>query len=124
MKTRNETSPHRPWTGTPEAPEHALARHEERVLLKALTFSSAGTKYCINAKGPGPGTALRGAKVMPHHFVGGGMTVHCKDRVLPVTGYGTYPVPDLAEDEKTIDARIDAILASRSPAGVRPQPQL
>jgi hypothetical protein len=30
-----------------------------------------------------------------------------------VTAYGTYPVPDPAEDEKTIDARIDAVIAAR-----------
>jgi hypothetical protein len=106
---RNETSAHRPWTGTLDALDHALARHEERVLSKTLTFSSAGTKYCVNAKGPG--TALRGAKVELHHFIGGGMTVHYKDRTLQVTPYGTYPIPDLAEDEKTIDARVDRLVA-------------
>jgi hypothetical protein len=40
------------------------------------------------------------------------MTVHYKGRVLPVTAYRTYPVPDPAEDEKTIDARMDAIMAA------------
>ena len=89
----------------------ALARREERVLSKALTFSSAGTKYCV--KTDGPGTALRGAKVTLHHSIGGGMTVHYKGRVLPVTAYGHYPVPDPAEDEKTIDVRLDAIIAAR-----------
>jgi hypothetical protein len=108
---RDEASAHRPWLDTPAALDHALARHEERVLSKALTFSSAGTKYCVETKGPG--TALRGAKVTLHHFVGGGMSVHYKDRLLPVTAYGTYPVPDTAEDEKTIDARVDAIVASQ-----------
>jgi hypothetical protein len=93
-----------------------LARREERVLSKALTFSSADTKYCI--KTAGPGTALRGAKITLHHFVGGGMTVHYKDRVLRVSAYGTYPIPDPAEDEKTIDARVDRIVvkAARSAA--------
>ena len=90
-------------------------------MSKALTFSSAGTKYCVNAKGPG--TALRGAKVTLHHFVGGGLTVHYKDRVLPVTAYGSYPIPDPAEDEKTIDARVNAIVASRGAADIRLQPQ-
>jgi hypothetical protein len=33
---------------------------------------------------------------------------------LPVTAYGTYPVPDPAEDEKTIDVRLDAIVAAQS----------
>src|ERR1700693_5940521 len=89
---RDETSAHRPWMGTPAALEDMLARHEERVLSKALTFSSAGTKYCV--KTTGPGTALRGAKVTLRHIVGGGMSVHYKDRLLAVTAYGTYPVPD------------------------------
>lgn len=38
------------------------------------------------------------------------MTVHYKDRILQVTAYGTYPIPDPAEDEKTIDARIDRVI--------------
>jgi transposase-like protein len=118
---RDETSAHRLWTSTPQALEDALARHEERVLSKALTFSSAGSKYCVQTKGPG--TALRGAKVALYHFVGGGMSVHYKDRVLAVTAYGTYPVPDPAEDEKTIDARVDAIIASRAKPGVGAQPR-
>jgi hypothetical protein len=70
-----------------------------------------------------PDTALRGAKVTLYHFVAGGMAVHYKDRVLPVTAYGTYPVPATAEDEKTIDARVDAILASAWSTNTT-QPQL
>jgi len=110
---RDATSAHRPWTKGPAALEDDLARHEERVLSKALTFRSGGTMYCVKTRGPG--TALRGAKVTLHHFLGGGMTVHYKDQLLPVTAYGTYPVPDPAEDEKTIDARIDAIVAAQAP---------
>jgi transposase len=117
---RDEKPAHRPWTGTAEALDDDLARREERTLSKALTFSSAGTKYCVNAKGPG--TALRGAKVTLHHFVGGGMTVHYKDRVLPVTAYGTYAVPDPTEDEKTIDVRMDPIVAAAHVESVRSQP--
>ncbi len=107
MAPLDPVSAHRPWTGTAQALEEVLARREERVLSKALTFSSAGTKYCVRTTGPG--TSLRGAKVTLHHFVGGGMAVHYKGRILPVTAYATYPIPDPAEDEKTIDARIDAI---------------
>jgi hypothetical protein len=104
----NETSAHRPWIATPAELDDTLARREERTLTKALTFSSAGTKYCVNTDGPG--TALRGVVVTLHHFVGGGMTVHYKDRILAVTAYGTYPVPDPAEHEKTLDARVDRIV--------------
>ena len=107
---RDAKPAHRPWMGTAEALDDDLARREERTLTKALTFSSAGTKYCVRTNGPG--TALRRAKVTLYHFVGGGMAVHYKDRVLPVTAYGTYPAPDPAEDEKTIDARMDAVVAA------------
>ncbi len=108
---REAASAHRPWTDTPEALDDALARREERVLSKTLTFRSSGTMYCVRTSGPG--TALRGAKVTLHHFLGGGMAVHYKDRILPVTAYGIYPVADAAEDEKTIDLRLDAIVASQ-----------
>jgi len=114
---RDDASAFRPWTDTPAVLDAALARREERVLSKALTFSSAGTKYCVDAKGPG--TALRGAKVTLHHFLGGGMSVHYKDRVLQVTAYGSYPVADPVEDEKTLDARLDAIIASRRDPAAR-----
>jgi transposase len=106
---RVEPSAHRPWMATPEALDDVLARRQDRVLSKALTFSSEGTKYCV--KTSGPGTALRGATVTLYHFIGGGMTVHYKDRILQATAYGTYPVPDPAEDEKTIDARVDRLVA-------------
>jgi transposase len=119
---RDEKPAHRPWTGTAEALDDDLARREERTLSKALTFSSGGTKYCVKTNGPG--TALRGAKVILYHFVGGGMAVHYKDRVLPVTAYGTYPVPDPTEDEKTIDVRMDAIVAAARASTVRSQPRV
>lgn len=109
---RDAASAHRPWTQSAEALDDILARREERVLSKALTFRSSGRLYCVRTAGPG--TSLRGARVTLHHFIAGGMAVHYKDRILPVTPYGTYPVPDPAEDEKTIDVRINAIVAARS----------
>jgi len=49
------------------------------------------------------------------------MAVHYKDRILEVTAYGTYPVPDPAEDEKTIDTRVDRIVekVAREAAGAK-----
>jgi transposase len=44
---RDPASAHRPWGGTEEALDDLLARREERVLSMALTFSSAGTTYCV-----------------------------------------------------------------------------
>ena len=34
-------------------------------------------------------------------------------KALAFTAYGTYPVVDPAEDEKTLDARVEAIVAAR-----------
>jgi hypothetical protein len=108
---RDETSAHRPWTKTEDELDEALARREERVLTRALTFSSGGKKYCV--KTAGPGTALRGARVALHHFADGRLRVYHKERPLAFTAYGTYPVPDPAEDEKTLDLRVNAIVAAQ-----------
>lgn len=108
---RDATQAHRPWTKTEDELDETLARREERVLTKALTFSSGGKKYCV--KTAGPGTAMRGARVTLHHFADGRLRVYYKERPLAFTAYGTYPVPDPAEDEKTLDARVDAIVAAQ-----------
>jgi len=110
---------HRPWTKGPEALEEALARREERILSKALTFSAGGKLYCI--KTAGPGTALRGARVTLLHFHDGTMRVDYKSRSLTYTQFKTNPGPDPAEDEKTLDARMAEIVAASS-ANTQPHP--
>jgi transposase len=107
----DKTPAHRPWTQTVDELDEALARREERVLSKALTFRTGGRKYCV--KTSGPGTALRGAKVTLHHFVDGRVRAYYKERPLAFTAYGTYPIPDPAEDEKTLDVRVEAIIAKQ-----------
>ena len=57
---RDTSSAHRHWTGSAGDLEAMLARREERVLPKALTFRAGGSIYCV--KTSGPGTALRGAR--------------------------------------------------------------
>ena len=42
--------------------------------------------------------------------------MHHKDRVLACTVYAIYPVPDPAADEKTLDHRVDGLVAARSQA--------
>ena len=56
---------------------------------------------------------MRGAKVTVHHFTDGRLRFSHKDRVLTCTAYGTHAAPDAAEDGKTLDARIDAIVTAR-----------
>ena len=104
MEPRDENPAHRPWARTEDELDLALARREERTLSKARTFSYGGTKYCV--KTSGPGTAMRGAKVLVHDFADGHLRVTYKDRVLVLTAYGTYPVPDAKVDEKTLAPRL------------------
>ena len=103
---------HRPWAKDVAALNEALARREERVLSKALTFSAGGKLYCVKTNGPG--TALRGARVTLLHFQDGSMRVDYKNRTLPYTHFKTRPGPDAAEDEKTLDARMAEIVAASS----------
>jgi transposase len=110
VEPRDPSAAHRPWRRTAEELALVLASREERTLSKALTFSYGGTKYCVNV--PGPGTAMRGGKVVVHHLIDGRLHVTYKDRVLRLTAYGSYPVPDPAADEKTLDARVEAIVAA------------
>ncbi len=117
---RDETPAHRPWTKTADDLDLTLACQEERVLSKSLTFSYGGTKYCV--KTDGPGTSMRGGKVMVQAFTDGRLRFLYKERVLTCTAYGTYPVSDPAADEKTLDHRVDALAAApRQTAAPIPQ---
>jgi homeodomain-containing protein len=111
---RDEEDAHRPWTGSITDLEEALARREERVLSKALTFSAGGTRYAVQTTGPG--TALRGARVTLLHLPDGAMRVRYKDRDLACTPFKSLPRPRPVEDEKTLDARLDAVIAHRKPS--------
>ncbi len=121
LPPRDPEDAHRLWTGTPEALDEILARREERILSKALTFSSGAMMYCI--KITGPGIALRGARVTLLHFADGSMKVRYKTRVLSWTAVKTVSVPTPLEDDKTIGARIDALIAA-SASQPRAQPSI
>ena len=114
----DEADAHRPWTKGLEALEEKLARQEERVLSKALTFSTGGKIYCV--KTTGPGTALRGARVTLLHFQDGAMRVDYKGRTLACTLVRTRPGPRQSEDEKTLDARMAEIVAAATKTKTEP----
>ncbi len=114
VEPRDPCSAHRPWSKTAEELDLTLASREERTLSKALTFSYGGTKYCVNTRGPG--TAMRGGKVLVHRLIDGRLHVTYKGQAVRLTSYGTYPVPDPAADKKTLDARVEAIVAAQQTA--------
>jgi transposase len=122
---KDASDAHRPWTQGAQALEEALARREERTLSKALTFSYGGVKYAVKTKGPG--LALRGQKVTLLHFLDGSMQARHKEKILTVTAFGSCGVPAPIENEKTLDARVDACVAKAAAAArgqERPQPEL
>jgi len=106
---RQAEDAHRPWSGSKADLAQALARREERTLSKALTFSAGATRYAVKTRGPG--MALRGAKVTLLHMLDGTLRVRFKDRDLAFTPFKTLPAPPPAEDDKTLDARLDSVIA-------------
>jgi hypothetical protein len=52
----------------------------------------------------------------------GTMQVRYKDRTLACTAFRKLPLPAQAEDEKTIDARLDAIIAGIAVSDHRSKP--
>jgi transposase len=105
---------HRTWKEGFSALDAALARHDDRTLSKALTFSAGGAVHCIKTRDAG--IALRGARVTVRHYLDGRMDVVFKDRVLPYTTVRKLPRAAAVEDDKTLDARLDALLARQRQA--------
>jgi len=122
VEPKHPGSAHRPWTGTAEELDLALASREERVLSKSLTFSWNGAKYCMKAKGPG--TSMRGGKIEVLSYLDGRVRVLYKGRVLDCTPFKTLPRPSPAEDDKTIDARVDLLAAAAATGHMEATPSV
>lgn len=65
---------------------------------------------------------MRGARITLLRLPDGSMRLRCKDRDLQCTQVKSSPRPSPAEDEKTIDARLDAILAAHRDDGPTAEP--
>ena len=100
---------HKPWDGDIAALDAALAEHQPRTLSKALTFSAGGAVHCVKTRHAG--IAFRGAKITVRHYLDGRMDVVFKERVLAYTTVRQLPRASAIEDGKTIDARLDEIIA-------------
>ncbi len=114
---RDAEDAHRAWSEGAEALDAALARHDDRRLSKAPTFSAGGAVHCIKTRDAG--IALRGAQVTVRHYLDGRMDVVFKERVLPCTTVRQLPRAAAVEDDKTLDARVDAIVARQRPSASR-----
>lgn len=120
VEPREAGSAHRPWTDSGAALDLALASREERELSKSLTFSWNGARYCV--KVTGPGTAMRGRKIDVLHYLDGRVRVLYQGQVLDCTPFRTLPCPSPVEDEKTLDARVDQLVAAAAVNARHPVP--
>jgi transposase len=119
VQPKSNEDAHKPWTEGVAGLDAALADHEPRTLSKALTFSAGGAVHCIKTRDAG--MAFRGAKITVRHYLDGRMDVLFKDRVLPYTTVRRLPRASDIEDDKTIDARLDDIIARRNQSAPRPR---
>ena len=110
VEPRESGTAHRPWTESLDALDLAFASREERELSESLTFSWNGALYCVRVVGPG--TAMRGRKIEVLHYIDGRVRVLYQGRVLDCTPFRTLPRPAPAEDEKTLDARVDQLVTA------------
>ncbi len=53
------------------------------------------------------------SRLTVHQFAEGRLRFSYKERALTCTAYGTYAMPDPAEDEKTLDVQVAAIIAAQ-----------
>lgn len=109
VQPKSPDDAHKPWTADIAALDASLAEHEPRTLSKALTFMAGGAVHCIKTRDAG--IAFRGAKVTVRHYLDGRMDVVFKERVLPYTTVRKLPRARAIEDDKTLDARLDEIIA-------------
>lgn len=118
VEPKSPEDAHKPWDRGIAALDAALAEHETRTLSKALTFMAGGGVHCIETRDAG--MAFRGAKITVRHYLDGRMDVLFKDRVLPFTTVRRVPRATAIEDDKTVDARLEDIIAQGSRS--TPQP--
>lgn len=111
VEPKSAEDAHKPWELGVAGLDAALAEHQSRTLSKALTFSAGGAVHCIKTRHAG--IALRGAKITVRYYLDGRMDVLFKDRVLGYTTVRKLPRASTIEDDKTVDARLDEIIARR-----------
>jgi hypothetical protein len=103
---------HRPLLHSPRALDLLLSEQEARTLSKNLTVPYRNIAYQI--RHAGSGYRLRGAKVTVCALADGEVALLREGRELPYTTYRKGERPPPVEDEKTLNARVDAALARPS----------
>ena len=94
-----------------------LCEHSERTLSKNLTLQYRNTLYQLQHRGAG--YHLRGAKVTVCEGDNGEVVLLAAGKELPYTTYQRATALPKTEDEKTLNAQVDAAVGRQS---VKPGP--
>jgi len=111
---------HRPLLHRARELDLLLAEQEERTLSKNLIVQYHNVAYQLQH--PGPGYRLRGAKVTVCALADGEVVLLREGRELPYTTYRKGERPPPVEDEKTLNARVDAALEKQQRQRAKPAP--
>lgn len=103
---------HRPVVHSPRELDLLLCEHSERTLSKNLTLQYRNTLYQLQHRGPG--YHLRGAKVTVCEADSGEVVLLYAGQELPYTTYRKGEAPPKSEDEKTLNARVDAAVGRQT----------
>lgn len=105
---------HRPYEGTAIELARICAIHHTRTLSKDLVISFQRQRYIVQT-GCAPRYALRGKKITVVTYANGMIELLAGREVLPYKVFD--PAQDIATavDDKTLNARVDAILKKRHP---------
>ena len=102
---------HRTLAHRPRELDLLLAEHHERVVSKSLSLQYRNVLYQI--RHDGPGYRLRGAKVTVCERPAGEVVLLYDGRELPYTTYRKGERPPPPADDKTVNGRVDAALATQ-----------
>ena len=103
---------HRPVVHSARELDLLLCDHSERTLSKNLTLQYRNTLYQLQHRGPG--YHLRGAKVTVCEDDNGTVVLLYTGKELPYTTYRKGEAPPKTEDEKTLNARVDAAVGRQT----------
>lgn len=103
---------HRPVVHSARALDLLLCEHSERTLSKNLTLQYRNTLYQLQYRGAG--YPLRGAKVTVCESDNGEAVLLYAGKELPYTTYPRGTALAKTEDEKTLNARVDAAVGRQT----------
>ncbi|MFN4148734.1 MAG: hypothetical protein ACK4E4_04200, partial [Rhodocyclaceae bacterium] len=105
---------HRPYEGTAIELARICAMHHARTLSKDLVVSFRRQRYIVQTHGA-PRYVLRGKKIDVVVYADGRIELVAGEQLLPYKVFDPAQDIPLPVDDKTLNARVDAVLKARHP---------